>query len=162
MHNKFVREAGEFAGRHAIRNYLPLHFQPGAVQRYRYSARRSEYNKIKQRMRRVRPWITGGKRGVAKPAPKPPAPWVWSGDLRDKLLSKSPEDFNIRSTATSKTQKVQIKLPTPHPISRDHRGELGRITNAEMKEMSKLAIQHYRDSIESLKGSETTVIRSRK
>lgn len=158
-HNALVKEAMIFAGQQWVAKFLAGHFTPGAVQRYKYPSRTAETNKIKRRMKRVRPWISGGKRGAWKTAPKPPAPNVWSGDMRDKLLSKSPQEFRIIAAATSKKQTCKVNLPVPHPINPAHKGEIGRIIDDEMRFMSKLAFEYYQDRINSFNETVEVVLR---
>ena len=142
--NTIVREALLFAAKYWIENFLPLHFTSTAYQRYQYSRRGSTYNAIKEKMQMVQPWQSRKKYGPKTiPAPKPPLPWVWSGDLRTQLLSMSPDQFRISATATSQRQRVRVPLPSPHPIPAGHKGELSKINREEMEIMTKVAFERF-------------------
>jgi hypothetical protein len=152
VRNRFLRESLIVAAKYWIQHFLPLHFTATAYQRYQYSRRGSVYNAIKAKMEMVQPWQSRKKYGPKTiPAPKPPLPWVWSGDLRTQLLSMSPEQFNIQATATSNRQKIRVPIPSPHPIPAGHKGELGKLNHEEMEIMTKIAFDHYVELMESVK-----------
>lgn len=139
--NEFMRDGLREVGEYWVANYLPRHFEPSAYQRYQYAARNALYTRIKARATRVRPWM-GTQRMGWVPSQQPPRPWVWSGLTRETLLGKSPSDFNIRPVATSKKQTVTVKLPIPHPISKDHSDELGRLNKEELDQLCDIAFNH--------------------
>jgi hypothetical protein len=148
--NRIVREALLFAAKYWITNFLPLHFTSTAYQRYQYSRRGSVYNAIKEKMEMVQPWQGRKKYGPKTiPAPKPPLPWVWSGDLRTQLLSMSPEQFRIQTTATSSRQRVRVPIPSPHPIPAGHKGELGKLNQEELAIMTKVAFDKFVELMEA-------------
>lgn len=148
--NEIVREGLREAAEFWITHYLPIHFTQSAYSRYQYSARSQRYLAIKARAQKIRPWI-GTSRGDWVAAPKPPRPWVWSGETIHQLLGMTPEEFTIKAIATTKKQRVEVKLPVPHPTSPDHKGELGKLTQDEFKQMHEIAFAYIRHELQKIK-----------
>lgn len=140
--NSLVREALTEAAKWWIEHFLPLHFEPSAVRRYGYAARKAEHNAIKRRARMVK------KPGTAQtyvPAPKPPAPLVYTGELKREVLSRPVSAFKIKATATGKKQKVRVPVRIPHPINPKNSGELTKLVNEELKMMHFVAMETLKD-----------------
>jgi hypothetical protein len=72
--------------------------------------------------------------------------------MRDKLLNRAPQDFNLRIAATSKKQTVRVPLPTPHPLNPKNASEPGRLIKEEIVAMQKVATAAYKRELDSLKG----------
>jgi hypothetical protein len=156
--NAIIREGLTVVAGWWITECLPKHFLPSGVQRYGYSARKPSYLAVKRRMQKVRLWEAGYKKGAWVPAPKPPGPLVWTGELRRTLLEKSPEDFNIKAIATSKKQTVRVPCPIPHPMSKEQTGELTRIINEEFRMMHEIAFEYIAAKLDAIKEQTVTAI----
>lgn len=156
--NDIIREALKEAAEFWIATCLPKHFEQGASQRYQYEKRREAYLRLKRIMEKVRPWIGTKRQAAYIPAPKPPRPWVWSGMTIDKLLKRSPSDFNIQARATSKRQTVRVPLPVPHPTNPNNVGELGKMTRDEFRMMSEIALAVVRLKLQDISQEITTRI----
>jgi hypothetical protein len=152
--NTIMRDALKATGEFWVKEFLPLHFQQGATAKYNYALVNKIYAIIKNRAKRVRPWI-GRTRGDWVPAPKPVRPWVWSGYTMYELLGKAPSQFNIRPVATTAKQTVTVPLPVPHPISSEHSGELGRMTDDEFRLMHKFCFDYVLAELDKIKSIET-------
>lgn len=148
--NNIIRDALYQAGVKWVTDYLPKHFEPSAVQRYQYGARNPKYNIIKRRMTRVRTWRRGKKGGDWIPAPDPKGPLVWTGNLRDSLLRKSPQDFNIKATSSSSKHQVKVPCPLPHPMSAENAAELVRMNNEEFEVLQKYVFEIIQTRLEAL------------
>lgn len=136
--NGWVRAGLVEAAKYWIANYLPLHFQRGAEQRYNYAPRTRRTHAIKARA--AQRGLIYSPKGGEVPYAGPPAPWVWTGDAKQALLGRSPDSFNIRPTATSNTQKVVVPLPIGHPINPRHKGELTVVTRAERRKLTDIVL----------------------
>jgi hypothetical protein len=144
--NEIVRRVLTQTAQYWLVYFREKHFDPGAFQRYGYEARSAKYNAIKRRALTVKDW-----QGREHTAPKPPAPLVWSGSLRDAVLKKSPADFNIVARATANRQTVSVKIPIPHPLNPKNAGEIGRLIPSEVRAMQEYAVKLFLDEIEKLK-----------
>lgn len=151
--NRLVREAlEEDVAPYWILNYLPLHFEPGAVQRYSYAARQEKYN----RKKRTRDVVK--IKGKVVPLAKPTGPLVLTGELRTSLLGKTPEQFNSKATVTSKKWQLRIPLRIPHPINPRNSGELSRYIHEEISRLQMIAIRGINKRMAFLKKVKTIKI----
>jgi hypothetical protein len=148
--NQFVRDGLQLAGEFWVKEFLPMHFAQGATERYQYAYVSKVYAIIKNRARRVRPWI-GRTRGGWVTAPKPVRPWVWSGATMGELLTKSPSEFNIKPRATASKQTVTVPLRVPHPVTSEHAGELGRLRPDEFEVMHQIAFDHIMEELHKIR-----------
>ena len=151
--NKVVSNAMQAAGRHWVTKFLPLHFQPGAQQRYRLQSRALGYRKRKQDAIRVKSSVSG----EMVPATKPPAPLVFAGDLK-RRMEQGVNSFNIRATATQKRARCMIALPLTHPMRKEYAPEVKKLTAGEFSEMRRIAGESIRDQIKVMKVQETFTI----
>ena len=153
--NTIMRDGLQLTGEFWVEHFLPEHFKQGAQGKYNYELVSKVYAIIKNRAKRVRPWI-GRTRGEWVPAPKPVRPWVWSGITMRELLSKSPSEFNIKPVATTNKQTVKVPIKVPHPITSEHAGELGRLTDDEFKVMHKFCFDYIVGELEKIKSIRTS------
>lgn len=149
--NEMVRQALKAAALFWIKEFMPLHFQEGAYQRYSYAARGARYNAIKRKAETVRDWHSGNK----MPRPKPAAPLVWTGSFREQLLNRTPQAFNMSIAATKTKQTVRVKLPCPHPLNPKNASEPGRLITEEIRQMQKVAIQEFNYLLDALQSTTT-------
>lgn len=140
--NKWIALAFREAGEYWIREFLPQHFTPGAVQRYRYQARKRQYLERKRRARLLRDW-----RGRHFVPTKPPLPLVYSGAVKDELLSRPISAFNIRATATSNRQSVKVPLRLPHPMRAQQLSELRAMIHEEERFLAALIVNFMREVV---------------
>lgn len=133
--NKLLKQALHETGEYWVREYLPRHFRPGASQRYNYAPRSGRWQAIKHRARMGRQWRNG--REVL--LPKPVAPLVWTGQLRDEVLGRPVSDFNIKTSGATGKARVHVPVKIPHPISKYHTGELTKLLPSEAREMARMA-----------------------
>lgn len=149
--NAIVRLGLEAAARHWITHFLPLHFDPRAVQRYQYDARGRRYLERKRRGGPVRAW----RSAATVPAPRPAAPLVYTGELKRTLLEKPPNSYRLVLAATANKQTVRVKIPFPHPLRPENAPELVRLTNDEIAEMQRVAIETVRRELAAAKEGAT-------
>ncbi|WP_166820517.1 hypothetical protein [Thalassoroseus pseudoceratinae] len=142
--NALVREALIEAAEFWIKEFLPLHFESSAVRRYGYAARKSYYNKLKRRARMI---LKPGTAQQYVPAPKPPGPLVYTGELKKEVLSRPVSAFKIKATATGKKQKVRVPVRIPHPINPKNSGELTKLVNEELKMMHRVATEALKERL---------------
>ena len=147
--NNTVRIAMEKVGYYWRDNFLPLHFTPGAVQRYNYVARSDRWQNIKRKAQWVtkRGFVRDGKRygagvGEVVPATQPPLPLVWTNELRESVLPGS--HLVAKATATSNKVTVRIPIKLPHPMREIHAKELVKINAEENRKLSSMAVQETR------------------
>ncbi len=161
--NAIVTLALNETGKFWIKEFLPLHFQPSAVQRYSLAARRSAYLLIKQKVDYLNIGFWSQKQhqyiGQRVKIAKPTAPLVLTGNLRDSLLAKARGGgLTIKTTATSNKAIVRVKCPIPHPINPKNKGEITRLIRPEIEAMNKVFVRMIKDEIAKLQESSTTVI----
>lgn len=151
--NSLVREALEQdVAKFWIANYLPLHFQPSAVQRYSYAARTDKYLRRKRTKDKVK------IKTKVVPIWKPTGPLILTGELMNSLLGKSPEAFNSKATVTSKKWQLRVPLRIPHPINPRNSGELSRLVKEETSKLQSLAIKSISNRMIFLKRVKTIKI----
>ncbi len=153
--NWAYRIAGMEAAYYWVNNYLHMHFEPRAFQRYGYARRSFRWNEKKARVNRAYSKNTG----QWYDAPKPPAPMVWTGELREHVLGRR---NSYQAKATSKfasgdrKQVLNITLPIHlnHPINPRNAGELTRLAPSEWRVMRGIVFQkakkHLRALLESV------------
>ena len=145
--NALLRGAFEDAGKEWIANpeYMLSHFEPGAEQRFQMSARSYKTRRRKKKLaehrgERVRPLVFWGD---------------WIRSIEKRPLSQ----WSIKATATSKRQRVVIKVPIPHPMHPTHKGEIKRFTNEQLNNLKKFIVKRVRERIEeTIAKQETTEI----
>lgn len=127
--NGIVRDAMYAAGEKWVKEYAPLHFEPGAVQRYGYRARKPRYLARKRRL------------GISRPL-------VWSGDLMVSLLYRPVSAWNIKATATSNRAQTKIPIKSPHPMAKRQFEEIAAMTRDETISLEKLVVQKIQEKIQ--------------
>jgi hypothetical protein len=144
--NQLVREALTMAARMWPLRFLPLHFLPGAAQRYKYQRRsaRTEIRKHRFAKRGSMPVRLDQNRWVVRRGSYRPQPLFWTGDMRDRLLSKV---YEPKAIATKNRQRVSIKIPLGHPVHQYVANEVSRLTPAELQEMMNIATAYMVRSV---------------
>src|SRR5262249_50666262 len=101
-------------------------------------SRSRRYLEIKKRMTRVRKWKT--KEWM--PAPKPPMPLQWTGDLNKTIqeIVGNPS-AHIKATSTTNRQRVKVPIRLPHPMRRVNAAEIVRLIKSEYDELMKRAVK---------------------
>ena len=149
--NTIFRFAGMEAGYYWINNYLHLHFEPQAYQRYGYARRSFRWNRKKQNAVKAYSPNTGRE----YPAPKPPKPLVWTGEMRDRVLSRK-NSYQVKATAKFASDdrrqvvNIRIPIPLPHPINPKNRGELTKLAMSEWRKMRSIVNQVAKKRLRSL------------
>ena len=149
--NALVREALEETGQYWIEHMLPLHFEPGASARYGYPQRSAKYLRVKQYAARVRAWPKGRWAGALVANPnyhRSPAPFVFSGDLKDFVLGNARSgQMRPRATATSNIQKVEVKVQYSHPLRTRDAGQITKITADERQELNRFFVRRLAEKM---------------
>lgn len=151
--NGLVRQALEAAARFWLRAILPRHFEPAASARYNYRGRSARWRRIKAEVTTIRK-----RDGSLVNAPKPPAPLVWSGDMKKDVLGKPIDSFTVRATATSNRQIVRVRVPLPHPIHPANAGELTRLNEPDRQEMQAVAVAELKRLLADVRSQQQTTI----
>jgi len=106
--NALVRAVMEEVGELWVEQFMPLHFRPGATNRYGYRIRSDAWKEYKRRIY-----------GHSKPL-------IETGLMRDRLLANA--GIRIVARATNKKASVRVKMPLPHPLNpKAGKGEIGRL-----------------------------------
>jgi hypothetical protein len=133
--------AGRVAAREWLDEYLPLHFEAGSSQRYRYAPRNPRWNRAKAR---GKAWVA---RGVFIRIPTPPTALVWKGQLQQSALANR-RLHRIESVARMwqgrPMFRVRVRIPLPHPLNPKNRGELTRMTPTEARTLARLVFKHFK------------------
>lgn len=135
-----------------VKEYLPKHFEPEAMQRYGLRRRSRNWNRQKNRG-----WIRSdsffakqnAKLGISPPnfyvqiTPQPPGqeqPLVARGDLKRHVLSNAMANLanakfsGIKGAGVGAAPiTISVKLPFPHPLNPLYKGELVKMTSWERK-----------------------------
>lgn len=151
--NGMVKRSMEKAGEMWIKEFLPIHFTPKAVQRYRYAKRSDTLNAIKRRARQIT-----NEAGVKVPMEKPPSPFVWTGEMKREVLGRSVDEFNIRTTATSNKVKAKVPVRIPHPLNPKNAGEIPRLVRDEIKAMKVVTVEALGKELNDFKKFRTSTI----
>ena len=141
--NDIVRDAAEQdVAPYWIANFLPMHFEPSAVQRYSYAARRERYTRAKRRF------------GVDRPL-------VWSERLRKELLGRPAAAFNASARSTSKkcSLKIPLRYGNVHRMQAAQADELRRLVARETAELRIIWINGIRRRLAAGREQETTVVK---
>lgn len=104
--------------------FLPLHFQAGAQQRYHYVARAKST------------WAR--KLARARKTGQQPLALVEGGEFRAAALTPVAEK-KVITAATASRQRVRVRLNVPHRIPVKNQGEGTRLVNAELRAMQRVA-----------------------
>jgi hypothetical protein len=141
--NEIVRHALRSAAFYWFDRFLPLHFQPGSARKYGYTPRTQKYQRLKYFLGRAGAYITKRGPGDIPEGTKvratfPPQSLVWTGDMKQKVLSRPPADYvsSSRATATSNRQRIRIPIPLGHPIPAHNTHELTVVTPDEYEILS--------------------------
>lgn len=140
--NEIVRHALRSAAAWWLHFMLPKHFEPGAARKYKYTPRNSRYQRTKYFMGLQGRYITKRGPGDIPEGTKvlatfPPAPLVWTGDMKAKVLNRPVNEYIAasRATATSNRQRIRVPIPLGHPIPSHNTHELTVVTTEEMSEL---------------------------
>lgn len=140
--NWAFRTAGQEAGFWWINNCLEKHFEQRAYQLYGYARRSFRWNQKKSNAKRAYSPNTGR----VYPAEQPPKPLVWTGEMRDHVLSRR-SSYQVKATAKfssgERQQLISVVVPVgiPHPINPRNKGELTRIAPSEWRHMRGIVFQ---------------------
>lgn len=133
----------ELGVNHWIGWYLDDHFTPDAVRKYKYAARKASWNARKHRARRVR-----DSSGNYRIAPKPPSPNVYSGEMREYVLSRrSSYAPKVTSNINRYVLKARFSIPIPHVVKKKFHNEITRMTQAEYTEIGRIATWYARHEL---------------
>lgn len=131
--NEIVRESLLEAADYWIKNYMNLHFGPGATSRYHYNFRSKVWLEYKARF---------------YPTLVLPAPFEFTGELMSFVMdnarsgrmldaSKAISTFPSKQNPSGK-QRVKIPIRIPHPIHPRYAGELSRLLPSEARQMRRV------------------------
>lgn len=136
--NLIIKQGLETAAREWVRQFLPLHFGPGATQRYGYAARSRRTLQIKQRANSVRRW----RSSIPVPIPRPNGALVWTGDLKEEAtrLARDPDSAKLTSSGASGKEYVRVRIKLPHPMRPQNAEELTRLITSELTVMQRIAM----------------------
>jgi hypothetical protein len=98
-----------------IEHKLPIHFTASGAGRYRYPTHTRKFLALKQ-------------------AIGSPEPFVFSGELRDYAIARA----NPKATATRNRSRLIVAIPIPHPIRPKWRGQLGKLSRGDLRELHQL------------------------
>lgn len=146
-------------------NELPKRFLPGAVERYQLPQRTLRYEKKKRYARTVTAYPVHPLAGIPMPNPNygrmPPAPFVFTGYMRDYVETLRTNGALLRTTKTvanSSRQEARVRIPYGHPINTKHAKTLGKRTQTEMKRFHQVChaslLRRMRDPSMKIKFSE--------
>lgn len=145
--NSLVREALEFAAQHWIDDpdMLASHFEPGASSRYGYPQRSAKYLRVKQYAAKVRSWPQGRWAGAMVQNPnyhKSPAPYVYSGDLKEFVLGNARSgNMRPKAVATSNVQRVEVKVQYSHPLRTTDAGMITKMTDGQRDKLFRIFVK---------------------
>lgn len=139
--NELARKALTRAAQHWIEHMLPLHLAPGAAGYYGFGPNSGRWWALKGRASR---WPDS--HGVFQAVRKPPQIMVMTGEQQDAIRARMASGLNIVATATGATAKnpegkfrVQVKVPTEHPINPRYAGFYTKLLPAEFDVLAKVA-----------------------
>lgn len=155
--NEITRTALTAAAQLWIKEFLPLHFIPSATQRYGYAPRNAKYRAIKRRAEKIR---IAEFSNVFVPAPSPPSPLVWTGELKKEVLGRPLSEYNIKARATSNKQQVRVPVKIPHPLNPKNSGEITKLITLEILAMQNEAMKVFRKELEKRQTTKTETIKA--
>lgn len=122
-----------------IYSRLPEHFKRTAYAEYGYNLRSPKYERIKRFAKQIR------HKGIKIPNPnygKKPDPLVYSGELKEFILSRPVtsyiRDAAISSRIVGSEVKLRIPIRTNHPIHPTHAKDPHRISAQEQSDMKRI------------------------
>lgn len=155
--NGMVRAALLQVGIYWVKHFLPKHFEPGAVQRYSYTARKPKYNAKKYKAELLK-LPSGAKVRNPNFGQRQACPLVYTGEWRKLTLAKTPGDFNYKLTSTATKTMVRVPVPIPHPIPVKYANEIGRLTTDEMRTLHRVASEWLKMELSRWRAPRTTKI----
>lgn len=133
------REAMLLVGRLQHRANVPRKFRKSAIERYKLAPRGYRYTKAKL----ARAWA--GKKGLSARAIGNPAPFVWSGRTRQRVLANK----KVVARAPS-AERAYCDVILDAPVLNfkgggtiDLREEMQRVTDEELAQLQAVAVEKY-------------------
>ena len=131
--NELARVGCRQAVEYWLLHFLPLHFEPLARTRYTHAPRSPNWERIKQRAKRVR-YPRGSENWI--PAVRPPRDLVWTQELRREVIGmRAALVSRIDARATASRIHASVTIPLPHPLSNRYAPEIVRLIPEEIDAM---------------------------